>query len=222
LHILPVTSSAFAPTFAKATVGMQGFGGQAGWHGRHIITNFQLLIPIMKSKSTTRKKRPAKTKPAAKAKKPAAPAGMHTVTPHLVCAGAADAIEFYKNAFGAVEMMRLPGSDGKLIHASVRIGDSIVMLVDEIPQCGALGPKSLNGSPVTIHLNVPDVDATFADAVEAGAKVTMPVADMFWGARYGQIEDPFGHKWSMATQIRDRSPEEIKKAAAQMQMGRGR
>jgi PhnB protein len=176
----------------------------------------------MKSKKTASKKRPAKTKSVAKSKKPAKRPEMHTVTPHLVCAGAADAIEFYKKAFGAMEMMRLPGPDGKLIHASVRIGDSIVMLVDEIPQCGALGPKSLKGSSVTIHLNVPDVDATFADAVEAGAKVLMPVADMFWGARYGQIEDPFGHHWSVATNIRDLSPEEIKKAAAQMQMGRGR
>ncbi len=174
----------------------------------------------MKSKSTTKKKSPAKTKLAAKSKKPAKRPEMHTVTPHLVCAGAADAIEFYKKAFGAVEMMRLPGPQGKLMHASVRIGDSIVMLVDEIPQCGALGPKSLKGSPVTIHLNVPDVDAIVADAVEAGAKITMPVADMFWGARYGQIEDPFGHRWSVATHIRDMSPEEIKKAAAQMCSGR--
>jgi uncharacterized glyoxalase superfamily protein PhnB len=176
----------------------------------------------MKSKSTTKKKRPAKAKPASKSTKPAKRPEMHTVTPHLVCAGAADAIEFYKKAFGAVEMMRLPGPQGKLMHASVRIGDSIVMLVDEFSEHGSVGPKALNRSPVTLHLNVPDVDATVADAVEAGAKVTMPVADMFWGARYGQVEDPFGHRWSVATQIRDLSPEEIKKAAAQMQMGRGR
>jgi uncharacterized glyoxalase superfamily protein PhnB len=176
----------------------------------------------MSTNTLTKKKSPAKAKPAAKSNKPANRPELHTVTPHLVCAGAADAIEFYKKAFGAVEMMRLPGPEGKLIHASVRIGDSIVMLVDEIPQCGALGPKSLKGSPVALHLNVPDVDATVADAVEAGAKVTMPVADMFWGDRYGQIEDPFGHHWSVATHIRDMSPEEIKKAAAQMQMGRGR
>jgi len=179
----------------------------------------------MKSKSTTKKKSPTKKKPPAKKKRaaksnpPANRPGMHTVTPHLVCAGAADAMEFYKKAFGAVEMMRLPGPQGKLMHASVRIGDSIVMLVDEFPEHGSVGPKALNGSPVTIHLNVPDVDATFAQAVAAGAKVTMPVADMFWGARYGSLEDPFGHRWSMATNIRDMSPEEIKKAAAQMQMG---
>jgi len=174
----------------------------------------------MKSKTKTKKSRPTKTKPAAKSKKPAKRPEMHTVMAHLVCAGAADAIEFYKKAFGAVEMMRLPGPQGKLMHASVRIGDSIVMLVDEFPECGSLGPKALKGSPVTLHLNVPDVDATVAQAVEAGAKITMPVADMFWGDRYGQLEDPFGHHWSVATHIRDMSPEEIKKAAAQM--GRGR
>jgi PhnB protein len=142
------------------------------------------------------------------------PNGMHTVTPHLVCGGAADAIEFYKQAFGAVESVRLPGPQGKLMHAMIRIGDSAVMLVDEFPDCGALGPKSLNGSPVTIHLYVEDVDATVERAVAAGAKVIMPVDDMFWGDRYGQVEDPFGHHWSIATHIRDLSPEEIQAAAA--------
>jgi PhnB protein len=176
----------------------------------------------MSTNTLTKKKSPAKTKPVAKFNKLANRPELHTVTPHLVCAGAADAIEFYKKAFGAVEMMRLPGPQGKLMHASVRIGDSIVMLVDEFSEHGSVGPKALKGSPVTIHLNVPDVDATVADAVDAGAKVTMPVADMFWGDRYGQLEDPFGHRWSVATHIRDMSPEEIKNAAAQMQMGRGR
>jgi PhnB protein len=176
----------------------------------------------MSTKITTKKKSPAKKKPAAKSNKPTNRPELHTVTPHLVCAGAADAIEFYKKAFGAVEMMRLPGPQGKLMHASVRIGDSIVMLVDEFSEHGSVGPKALKGSPVTLHLNVPDVDATVADAVEAGAKITMPVADMFWGDRYGQLEDPFGHRWSVATHIRDMSPEEIEKAAAEMQMGNGR
>jgi uncharacterized glyoxalase superfamily protein PhnB len=140
------------------------------------------------------------------------PDGMHTVTPHLVCAGAADAIAFYQKAFNAVEVMRMPGPGGKLIHASVRIGDSAVMLVDEMPEHGALGPKALKGSPVTIHLFVEDVDAFVARAVAAGAKVTMPVADMFWGDRYGRIEDPFGHHWSIATHIRDMSPQEMQQA----------
>jgi len=142
------------------------------------------------------------------------PDGMHALTPHLVCRNAAEAIAFYGKAFGAVELSRLPGPEGKLMHAMVRIGDSSLMLVDEFPDCGAFGPQSLNGSPVTIHLYVTDVDATVERAVAAGAKVTMPVSDMFWGDRYGRIEDPFGHQWSIATHIRDLSPQEIQAAAA--------
>ena len=144
------------------------------------------------------------------------PEGMHSLTPHIVCAGAADAIDFYKRAFNAVEQARMPGPDGKLIHAAVKIGDSTLMLVDENPQWGALGPKALKGSPVTIHLYVSDVDATVAQAVAAGAKVTMPVADMFWGDRYGQLEDPFGHRWSVATHTRDLTSEEIIEGMAKM------
>lgn len=144
------------------------------------------------------------------------PEGMRTVTPHLVCAGAADAIKFYKKAFNAVEVMRLPEPDGKIMHAQIKIGDSTVMLVDEFPQMGALGPKSLKGSPVTIHLFVEDVDAFAKRAVRAGAKMTMPISDMFWGDRYGQLEDPFGHRWSMATHVRDMSPKEIQQAMAKM------
>ena len=140
------------------------------------------------------------------------PEGMHSLTPHIVCAGAADAIEFYKKAFNAREEGRMPGPDGKLIHAMVRIGDSALMLVDEMPQHGALGPKSLKGSPVTIHLYVEDVDATVAQAVKAGAKVTMPIADMFWGDRYGKVRDPFGHEWSIATKIKDLTPAEMEAA----------
>lgn len=139
--------------------------------------------------------------------------GAHTVTPHLICGGAADAIEFYKKAFNAVEMIRLPGPDGQIMHACIRIGDSAVMLVDESPKWGALGPKTLNGSPVTIHLSVEDVDTVVERAVAAGATVTMPVQDMFWGDRYGVLQDPFGHNWSVATHIRDLTPEEIQQAA---------
>jgi uncharacterized glyoxalase superfamily protein PhnB len=137
---------------------------------------------------------------------------MRTVTPHLVCAGAVDAIEFYKKAFGAVETARLPGPQGKLMHAMIRIGDSAVMLVDEFPEMGSLSPKSLKGSPVTIHLYVENVDAIVERAVKAGAKITMPVADMFWGDRYGQLVDPFGHHWSVGTHIRDVSMEEMQQA----------
>lgn len=142
--------------------------------------------------------------------------GMHTITPHLVCAGAADAIAFYTRAFGAEEVMRLPGPGGKLAHASVRIGDSMLMLMDEFPDWDASGPAALGGTPVTIHLAVPDVDRCFERAVEAGAVARMAPADMFWGDRYGVVEDPFGHRWSMATHIRDVSPEEM---AAAMQQG---
>jgi uncharacterized glyoxalase superfamily protein PhnB len=145
-----------------------------------------------------------------------APGLQRTVTPHLICAGAAEAIEFYKKAFEAVELMRLPGTQGRIMHACIQIGDSPVMLVDEMPECGALGPKSLRGSPVTVHLNVPDVDRFVARAVAAGARVTMPVADMFWGDRYGRLEDPFGHQWSVASHVRDMTPEEIAQAAAQI------
>ena len=144
------------------------------------------------------------------------PDGMRSVTPHLVCAGAAEAIEFYKKAFGAVEVARLPGSGGKLMHAQIRIGDSAVMLVDEMPEWGALGPKSLKGSPVTIHLYVDDADAFIARAVKAGATVTMPVDDMFWGDRYGKLEDPFGHHWSVGTHVRDVSMDEMQQAMRQM------
>jgi len=144
------------------------------------------------------------------------PAGMHSVTPHLICAGAADAIEFYKNAFDAVELSRLPGPQGKLMHAMIRIGDSTVMLVDETPDCGMLGPKSLKGSPVTIHLYVEDVDAFVARAEGAGAKVTMPPDNMFWGDRYGRLDDPFGHHWSVATHVRDVRPEDFQQAMQEM------
>ena len=142
----------------------------------------------------------------------AIPEGMHSVTPHLVCAGAADAIDFYKKAFGATELARVPGPGGKLMHGAVRIEGSVVMLVDENPQWGSLGPKALKGSPVTIHVYVAEVDAFVARAVKAGAKVIMPIDDMFWGDRYGIIEDPFGHHWSIATHIRDVKPEDLSEA----------
>ncbi|QCP52260.1 VOC family protein [Trinickia violacea] len=149
------------------------------------------------------------------------PEGMHSLTPHLVCAGAAEAIAFYIKAFNAIEGVRLPAPNGKIMHASLKIGDSTLFLFDEMPEHGALGPKSLKGSPVTIHLYVENVDATVERAVAAGAKVTMPVADMFWGDRYGQIEDPFGHRWSVATHVRDVSPEEMQKAMANASCGQG-
>ncbi|HYD83393.1 MAG TPA: VOC family protein [Opitutus sp.] len=138
---------------------------------------------------------------------------MNTITPHLVCAGAADAIEFYKKAFGATEVTRVPGPAGKLIHASIHIGDSTVMLCDEFPDWGNVSPKSLKGTPVTIHITTDNADALAARAAEAGATIVMPVEDAFWGDRYGVLEDPFGHRWSVATHVRDVSPEELQKAA---------
>lgn len=144
------------------------------------------------------------------------PHDMHTVTPHLVCDGAAAAIDFYKKAFNAVETARMQTPDGKIMHAMVRIGDSNVMLVDEFPDYGSVGPKKLNGSPVTLHVYVPDVDQVFEQAVAAGATVRMPVEDQFWGDRYGSVVDPFGHNWSLATHVKDMSPEEMTEAMQSM------
>ena len=141
------------------------------------------------------------------------PDGMSRVTPHLVCRDADAAMDFYARAFGAIEVTRLHGPDGKLMHGFMRIGDASLMLVDEMPAWGALGPLALGGSPVTIHLYVEDVDAAFARALAAGAKETMPVADMFWGDRYGQLADPFGHRWSLATHVRDLTPAQVAAAA---------
>lgn len=139
----------------------------------------------------------------------AVPEGMHTLTPHLICAGAAAAIDFYKKAFGAVELTRMPGPGNRIMHASIRIGDSVMMLADEFPEYGGKGPTLLGGSPVTLHIYVPNADAVFAQAVAAGAAVKMPMADMFWGDRYGQVTDPFGHSWSIATHMHDYTPEQM-------------
>jgi PhnB protein len=110
----------------------------------------------------------------------------------------------------------MPGSDGKVMHASIRIGDSVIMLNDENPEWDSFGAKHFKGSPVTIHLYVENADAVFEQAVRAGAKVTMPLDDMFWGDRYGKVEDPFGHQWSIGTHVRDVTPEEMQKAMAEM------
>lgn len=140
----------------------------------------------------------------------AIPEGHHTLTPHLVVKEASKAIEFYQKAFGAREVGRLAGPDGKsIMHADLMIGDSHIFLVDEFPQMNCRGPQSIGGTPVTIHMYVEDVDAAFNKAVAAGAQVTMPVADMFWGDRYGVLADPFGHAWSIASHREDVTPEEI-------------
>lgn len=144
------------------------------------------------------------------------PEDMHTITPHLVVAGASDAIAWYTKVFGAKEVARLPGQDGKLMHAMIIIGDSPVMLVDEMPEWGALGPLSLKGSPVTIHQYVEDADAVFRRALDNGASSLMAMSDTFWGDRYGVLQDPFGHKWSVATHVRDVSMDEMKRAMQNM------
>lgn len=143
------------------------------------------------------------------------PEGFRTITPHLVCKGAASAIDFYRRAFGAEEIFRMPGPDGKsIMHAEVKIGDSVLMLCDEFEgMCRS--PQTLNGSPVTIHLYVNDVDSAYKRAVDAGAKATMPPMDAFWGDRYGKLVDPFGHEWSMATKKEDVPPAEIGRRAAE-------
>ena len=141
------------------------------------------------------------------------PEGFGTVTPHLIVKGAADAIQFYKQAFGAEEIA-CHEFHGAVMHASIRIGDSIVMLNDEFPDMGCLGPLEGRPSPVTVHLFVEDVDALYKRATEAGAEVVMPLADMFWGDRYAIVRDPFGHSWSLGTHIEDVPPEEMESRAA--------
>jgi PhnB protein len=140
------------------------------------------------------------------------PEGYHTITPTLTIRDAARAVEFYKQAFGAIERAVMKGPGGKLMHAELRIGDSIIMMADEFPEYGSLSPQSIGGSGTGLHIYVEDVDSAFDRAVKAGAKVEMPVADMFWGDRFGKLVDPFGHKWSIATHTRDMSLGEIEEA----------
>ncbi|MBA3317414.1 MAG: VOC family protein [Gemmatimonadales bacterium] len=143
----------------------------------------------------------------------AIPKGYHTVTPSLFVAGAAKAIDFYKKAFGAEEVMRFPAPDGTIMHAELRIGDSIIMLGDEMPDQGGRGPKTIGGTPVSFFVYRENVDAAWKRAVDAGAKPIMPLADQFWGDRTGCLEDPFGHQWWLAQHIQDLTPEELQKNA---------
>jgi PhnB protein len=137
------------------------------------------------------------------------------VTPSLAIDGAARAIDFYRQVFGATERMRMDDPSGKVGHAELQIGDSVVMLSDEYPEMGVVGPKSVGGSPVTLMVYVEDVDATFGRAVGAGAKSIRPVENQFYGDRIGQFEDPFGHRWSVATHVEDISPQEMARRAAE-------
>ncbi|MCC2668327.1 MAG: glyoxalase [Armatimonadetes bacterium] len=138
-----------------------------------------------------------------------------TVTPHLCCRNGMEAMEFYQKAFGAVSEMAMQTPDGRLMHGSLNISGARVFVTDEWPEQGGLSPLSLNGSPVTLHLQVSDCDAVFQRAVDAGCEVRVPLDDMFWGDRYGIVRDPFGHQWSIATTTRQVDPEELRAAAAQ-------
>lgn len=143
----------------------------------------------------------------------AIPDGYHTITPYLVVSDGARAIEFYKKAFGAQQIFRMDAPGGKVMHAEIKIGDSIFMLTEESPETGCLAPTSLKGNPLSLYLYVEDVDGAFNQAVKAGAKVLMPVQDMFWGDRYGQVSDPSGHRWSLATHKQDLTPEQVEEGA---------
>jgi PhnB protein len=144
------------------------------------------------------------------------PAGYHTVTPYLIVRGAARAIEYYQQAFGAILLMRLGGSDEPVVHAELMIGDSRIMLADEHPDMGALGPESVGGTPVLICLYVPNVDEVIQKAIQAGGTVERPVQDQFYGDRSGSIVDPFGHRWTISTHIEDLSAEEIQRRMSEL------
>jgi len=140
------------------------------------------------------------------------PPGFHTVTPYLVVRDTRKAIDFYKKALGAEEILIMPpGPNGKIMHAEIKIGDSIVFLADEMPEMGSLGPESRGGPTSSLMLYVKDVDTAFDKAVKAGCTVKMPLSNQFWGDRFGSVVDPFGHLWSLATHIEDVSPEEMQK-----------
>ena len=147
------------------------------------------------------------------------PEGYPRVTPYLIVDGASAAIDFYKSVLGATERMRMGGPEGKVGHAELEIGDSVVMLADEHPEMDARGPKFVGGTPVTLHVYVEDADGVFERAIEAGAKALRPVEDQFYGDRLGSFEDPFGHQWNVATHVEDVPPEEMSRRAAEAEAG---
>ena len=149
------------------------------------------------------------------------PDGYPRVTPYLIVDGASAAIDFYRSVLGATERMRMGGPEGKVGHAELEIGDSVVMLADEHPEMDARGPKSVGGTPVTLHVYVGDADGVFARAIEAGGKTLRPVEDQFYGDRLGSFEDPFGHHWNVATHVEDVSPEEMAKRVAEAEAAAG-
>ncbi len=163
----------------------------------------------MKRKATAKKTKRRATRSKPRKKVQPIPAGYHAVTPYLVCRDASGAIAFYKRAFGAKEKFRMAGPDGRVMHAEIQVGDSRIMLTDEMPEQGAKSAIALGGSPVSIFLYVRNVDAAFAKATAAGATVATPLQNMFWGDRYGRLRDPFGYEWQMATHKEDLTPKQI-------------
>jgi PhnB protein len=179
------------------------------------------------AKKARGKARPARKVASKAARKPArkkveaVPRASGALVPGLAIRGAAAAIEFYKKAFGAKELSRMASPDGKIMHAELRLGDRVLFLGDESPEMGAPSPQTLGGSPVSFMHYVKDVDAVYARAVAAGAKPVMPPADMFWGDRYGQVTDPFGHRWALATHQADLTPRQMKKAMDEWMASQG-
>jgi PhnB protein len=170
-------------------------------------------------KVATKAKAKVKAKKAAPKKVQAVPPGYGTITPSLVIAGAAEAIEFYKRAFGAKEMNRMPTPDGKIMHAELKIGDSVLMMSDDMAPGPSKSPSALGGTSAVIGVYTKDADGMWAKATQAGAKVLMPLSEQFWGDKYGQIQDPFGHVWSIMQHVRDVSPKEMAAAAAKFASG---
>jgi len=182
--------------------------------------------PARKAKPKKAAARKPAVKKAAKrtARKPAPPYGYRSVTPHIVLRGAAQALDFYKAALGAIERMRMATPDGaRLMHAEMQIGDSVIMMSDEFPEMntGARAPNVLGATTGSIHLYSEDIEVLFSRAVAAGMTVLMPLQDMFWGDRYGRLRDPFGHQWSIAKQVRNMTPEEIAEAAREAFAAKG-
>ncbi len=149
------------------------------------------------------------------------PDGYHAITPYLIIQGAAKALDFYKKAFGAIEVMRMDGGNGQIMHAEIRIGDSMVMLADEFPDMGYKGPQAYGGTPVSLMIYVQDVDARFNQAVAAGAKVIKPLQDQFYGDRSGTVTDPFGHMWTIASHKEDVPPDEMNRRFEAMMKQKG-
>ena len=140
------------------------------------------------------------------------PDGFHSITPNLIIKDASKAIDWYKQALGANELYRMPGPDGRIMHAEIKIGDAVVMITDEMPEMGGKGPQTLGGTPVSLMIYCEDCDALFNRAVGAGASVRMPLEDAFWGDRWGMVTDPFGHVWAIATRKKNLSVPEMKRA----------